>query len=243
MFKKLTLALCACLFIANSVSAESPTGGASITSYPAYPNKYNPDHFTVELRPGESAQEVLRIKNKSTIPLLYVLTGVDHSNDDFKRASFKLSTDTQTGTGLWIVPEFKTISLNPGEVALVNFTITVPKDAEMKTYLAGLSVETQKVGTIKQKDGMNLAVNIRKAERIEIKVTDNPQPVEKRPPPSIPWNQLYFMASLGIFLLAILYIGFTQLKKHRAKKRAHKAAAGHAEKGEHTAKPAHHEKK
>jgi hypothetical protein len=237
MLRKLLLAFGICLLIGNSVSAETPK--FSISSKPAFPNKFEPERFRVELAPGTSTQETLKLINPTDNSLQYLLTGVDQMNDDKEKPSFRLSTDTQTGAGLWIIPESRKVTLGPRETALINFSILVPQDAAPKDYLAGLSIEIQNVGTSKQK-GLDVSVSIRKVERINIKVTHDPQPVEKMPPPSIPWTQIYFLVSLGIFILAVLYIGFSQLKKHRAKRRANKAATGHPEKPAH---PSHHEKK
>jgi hypothetical protein len=196
--------------------------GPSISTYPAFPNKINSSQFTVELKPGSSATETVEIVNNSVSPIKYVLSGVDF----IEKGNYKTSTDPQTEAGLWIVPENKSVTLESEEKARINFSVVVPENAELKDYKAGLSIEVQNIGTTK-KNGMNLAVNLRKVETVNIKVTNDPKPIEKMPPPSLPWTKIYLGVSIGVFSLAALYLIVSQLKKHHARKSAHKPESTH----------------
>jgi len=238
MRKKLLFALLLCFLFPAILYAQDTNPG--LTSKPAYPNKINPSQFSVELKPGSSTTETEAIINNSTQPVTYLLVGLDSYTDEKNEVHFRASTDTQKEAGLWLVPEQKNVTLQAGETGLVNFSIIVPPSAKLGSYLGGLGVEIENIGTM-QKNGMNVAVNIRKVDRVNIKVTDNPQPIEKMPLPGLSWVQIYFYASLGVFILAVLIIGIIQIKKRRAKKRAahpdHDAEAHHATHPNHPSHP------
>lgn len=197
--------------------AQSGDIQQGVTSRPAVPNKINPYQFTMEIKPGESYTEVLEIQNSSNQKTVVQISGVDSGTNDTGSIAFKLSNEEQTEAGKWILPLQPTITMDPGQTIQTEFTVYVPTDTPLGDYLGGISVDVNNVG-MTQKDGQNVMVNIRKIEKVNIKVTDNPQPIEKMPPPSIPWTYIYFGVSLAIFVGVLLYLFISKAKK--GKKRA-----------------------
>lgn len=197
--------------------AQNGEVSQGVTSRPAFPNKINPFQFSMEIKPGDSYTEVLEIKNSSNQTTKVQISGVDSGTNAQGSVAFKLSTEEQTEAGKWIIPLQPQITLEGGQTAQTEFTVHVPKDALLGDYLAGISVDVNNIGTT-QRDGQNVMVNIRKIEKVNIKVTDNPQPIEKLPPPSVPWTYIYFGVSLAIFLGVMLYLFISKAKK--GKKRA-----------------------
>ncbi len=204
----------------------------SVTSRPANIYKVSPYEFTAEIKPGESAVDTVLITNSTDQPTTITLTGVDPFTNQEGKTSYKLSTDTQTDAGLWIVPEQKTVEIAPKQQAKVNFTISVPAGTELKNYLAGISVDVKSIASFNDKNGQQVRINVRKIEKVNIKVTDNPQPVEIMTyQGAISWAQIYLWSSLGIFVLALAIILFTQIKKRRLKKKhGHSSSIGTEEK-------------
>jgi hypothetical protein len=213
MIKKNLLLLILLVSLPFSALAQPVETKQGVYSKPAFPNKENPFQFSMEIRPGEAQTETLEIKNESTDTATIKIYGTDSGTNDKGSLAFKLSTEKQSEAGRWITPLQPNINLEPDQSINTEFTVLIPPDTEPGEYLGGISVEISNIGTQTNESGGKVQVNIRKIEKVYIKVTDNPQPIEKMPPPSIPWKYYYFGGSAGIFILAITYLFISKAKK------------------------------
>ena len=194
------------------ISCTSPTTDfqkRGITAYPASPNIEKPSQFSLEIKPGETKEESFKIENNYDNNFIVHIFGVDSFVNNKDETVFKLSSEEQSSTGKWIIPTQQKITLEPGKNIEQNFTISVPKDAELGEYLGGLSVETK---NISNKEG-GVRINLRKVLKVNIKVTDDPQPIEKMPPPSPPWQYIYLGASIALFIGVMVYLFISKAKK------------------------------
>lgn len=203
------------LLLPFAVSAqETPT--QSFSSKPALPNKILPYKFSFELKPGDSGEDLVEVSNLSDQVTSFIIAGVDSSTNEKGQRTFLLATDEQKSVGQWIVPEFKEFTLGPKEKKTFSFKVNVPEGTPLGDYLGGVSVEAVNTGTM-VKEGQVLKVNLRMVNHVKIKVTDDPQPIEKYPVTN-PYMGIYFFASLAAFLAFLAYLGMSEVKKRRAKK-------------------------
>ena len=129
--------------------------------------------------------------------------------------------------GAWISFDKETekqLTLAPNEKQNINFTITVPADAEQKVYFGGVLVENLNTTDKEMQENFVIKTNARIGLTTKIKVTNDPQPVKKTPPGQssqlspTPWTQIYFYTSLGLFVVVIGAFAINALRK---KKHAH----------------------
>lgn len=196
------------------VSAQN---SQTFSGKPTYPNKLLPYQFSMELKPGTAGTETITISNNSDKTSTYILSGVDSNINEKGETNFRLGTDAQSDAGAWIGIQ-SSIEVPAKSEKQIDFTVNAPKDAAKKDYLAGISVESKGVNVV-QKDGQNISVNLRNVLKVNIKVTDTPQPVEKAPNPLLTPTNIYLGISVLLFVGVCIFLVVTQLgKKHKSKK-------------------------
>lgn len=177
----------------------------------ANPNTVEPKRFIFEIKPGEKAEDYVFVKNASDVPLKFVLYGSDGTRT--AQGSFAVETDEQSAdeVGKWITFEEKELMLQPGEGKKVKFRVEVPVGTPEGTYSGGVSAEKSKADT----NNANIIIAVRIALRVDVKVTGDPQPVEKKYAyvDENPFFQVYFWASLGLFVLSAGALGWSYFKE------------------------------
>lgn len=204
----------------GSASLLSPSGDEKqngFTSYPAHPNANNPKRFIYEMRPGETIEDALTVENLANLEQDFDLYGVDaviNEKDEFQPL---LNSDQKKEIGSWIKFETPEITLAGKTKSENKFTLTVPENTPYGNYLGFIGAE--KFGN----DKKNAQVKIvsRKVHKVEITVTDNPQPI---PTYEEEWNKAYANAlkikatsySTGaIFIACFGYLAYDFFKKRR----------------------------
>jgi len=211
--KNLLKAILVTLLVTNTAFAMSEFNDFLIG--PTFQDKVEPAYLHYQLKPGESVEDYLTVKNRSaTNEITIYLDGVDSERNEKNELAFKTSNKERTEFGAWVKLDAIEVALKPGESKNIKFTIKVPENAEKKDYVGGLSglmnSKTEETGMIKS--------NFRVVVRTFIKVTDNPQEIEKMPLPGPSINQIYFYVSTGIFAIAILiFLVFTVKNRKKAK--------------------------
>lgn len=142
----------------------------------ANPNRTDPQKFLFELKPGESAQEYGYIKNLSAIDLAINLYGADETTTNEGSFSLKSKDQPQNQVGTWITFEEKNVVLKPQEVKRVKFTLSVPKNTPLGEYHGGVAAEKTKPDS----QNPNITIAVRIGLRVDVKVTDTPQPIAKQ---------------------------------------------------------------
>lgn len=101
----------------------------SIGANPAYPKADNPrsaNIFILELKPGETAKDGIRISNPTKITRTVNLGAVDTIAAVDGSFSCKQNTEKKTGVGSWIKLDKQQITLAAGQDEVVDFTVTAP---------------------------------------------------------------------------------------------------------------------
>lgn len=200
--------------------ANLKSEGFTIT--PARPNSVNPRKFIFEIRPGESKQETVVIKNLSSESGTFYLYGADPTFSAQGTPAYKTRQAGGDGEGQWITFNQPEINLTGGEEKAVQFTLAVPEDAELGDYRIGIAMEKTK----KDANNPNITIATRIILHTDVKVTDNPSPVpkqgemmdgpQKTTPDDSPWQIYYFWISLGLFIasfLALIWVTFQEKKQ------------------------------
>lgn len=206
--------------------AESMMNDDAFNFTIANPNTVEPNRFIFEIKPGGKAEDYVYVKNASQVPLKFVLYGSDGTRT--AQGSFAVETDEQSAdeVGKWITFEQKELMLQPGEIKKIKFRVEVPAGTAAGTYSGGVSAEKSKPDT----NNANITIAVRIALRVDVKVTEEPQPVAKKYAyvDENPFFQIYFWASLGLFVLSAGALGWSYLKENRPKApKKHKTSHRH----------------
>lgn len=214
--KRLALiAIFSIAFVGTALAVDQGGFSASPTS----PNKINPSQFSYEAKPGSTLQDTLTVVNHDTKPMKLFIYAMDSVMKDGK-VQFKIESDPQTEVGKWTTVSQKEIDIPASSKQDIPFTITIPQDAALKDYLGGIAGEARSTDPTQ---GSQLKVNYRIVTKINLKVTNTPQPIEKRPTPPISPTQVYLYISAGLFVLVLAWFIAKSLqeRKHRKSSSAH----------------------
>jgi len=183
----------------------------------ANPNTNEPKKFIFELKPGQQARDSVIVKNEADVPLTFSLYGADGTKT--KQGTFALCTKNEQpkDIGKWITFDQKEITLNPGEQRLINFIISIPSDTPLGDYSGGVAAEKSQADT----NNPSLIIAVRIGLRVDVKVTDNPQPITKKYSviSNNPFFQVYFWASLLLFVASAGVLVWAYIKEKRQKKK------------------------
>jgi hypothetical protein len=237
MFKKLCLLFvgffCSGLFIAQAAEPTIVNGNQQTFSTQqnveqqinedrfnfviANPNTIDPKKFIFELKPGETSSDEVYVKNASDVPLKFSLYGADGTKT--AQGSFALRTKNEPlkDVGKWITFDEKEITLQPGEYKKVKFHLEVPSGTPEGTYSGGVAAEKSKPET----GNPNVTIAVRIGLRVDVKVTSNPHPASKKYADVVgnPFYQVYFWASLGLFLVSAGALGWSYYSDKKSPKR------------------------
>ena len=125
----------------------SVVSGEAEASFGIRPTEANPDKpetfsfFSHEILPGETIEDAAMVENHGGArgtAKIYVVDGITAINGGTTFTSDGYQTH---GTLNWLGLEVVEVTLDPGESALVPFTVSVPADAAPGEHVAGLVVE------------------------------------------------------------------------------------------------------
>jgi len=133
--------------------------GMGIGLFPANPDPnipYSQAWLIYNLVPGETKQDAFVVVNQGDKPVTLRLYPVDALVT--KDGSFALKDESapRQGVGAWVKLETDKLTLKPGERRLVNFTFTVPPNAEVGDHMGGIIAER-----IDQVEGQEGAIKVK----------------------------------------------------------------------------------
>lgn len=169
----------------------------------AYPNSIQPKQFIYELRPGEVVSDYVYLKNHSDVDLKFDLFASDETRSAQGTFALKTQNEEKKLVGKWITFDEPTITLKPGQEKLLKFHVTIPKDQPLGSFSGGISGQKTKPDA----NNPSVLIAARIGLRVDIKVTDNPQPVPKlkqqvKTAEVNPLYWAYFYVSLALFLIS-----------------------------------------
>ncbi len=197
---------------AGSTQASTPD---KFMLYPVDPNTVNPHFLIYEMKPGEEFTEKMFLKNFTPEEknfTLYVTDRLVEQNGDHKVIVFKNDNEEREMPKWITVTPDKTAVKSQDEVP-VTVHIKIPADAKMGDYEGGIAV----VKIEPSKTMKNISIAVRYVIDVRIKVTDNPQHIERysevKSGPT-----LYFYLSILLFGGSVGYYFFATHKEKKRKK-------------------------
>lgn len=214
MIKK-PLAILFCLYLLNASVAYALSTDYQV--YPYEPNAEYPSVFRYEIKPGDTVTDKLVLLNTSDTDNKISLYGVDSATtNDGKNLAYLTRDKNMKEVGKWLTFNHEEDTLFPKENKVIPFTISIPANTPLGTYKGGISAEkiylnTNKIGSA------NINTALRVMSPVEIKVTNDPQPIAKK---TYTVMSPYFWISASFFVIVMGYLLFSKLhnKKHHAKK-------------------------
>lgn len=127
------------------------------------------DYFVLNMRPGHSRDQRVRVSNGSSKDLEVRLAAADASTAQMGGVDYGSEDAARVATGDWIVLDEPQVALSPGESKLVEFSIKVPSDAGEGVHLAGLSVWVEGTGS-QRGTGSPATINLQSRRVIAVQV-------------------------------------------------------------------------
>jgi hypothetical protein len=181
-------------------------------------NAIKPNEIIAELKPGETYQDIITVENQNDIAQNFSAYGSDEKTGKDNKTAYKFKSDTQENIGLWLTfnePEFL---LQPKEKKGLPFKIIIPVGTKLGEYKGAISIQQESV-----KAGV-LNYSARTALKVDIKVTDNPQPVPKMDHSIFGYIKFYLAkASWFFWTTVIIFLGclWYFIRARRKEKHAH----------------------
>lgn len=189
----------------------------SFTAVPADPNLINQNKFILEARPGDEIEEKLYVENKSTEPIKLKLYPIDGQINAEAKFTGQNADQQQIHIGQWAKIEKQEMNLNPGEGQVVNYTIAIPNKTALGNYFGGIAIENVPANNNDQ----TLQINSRIIVRVDLKVTENPNPPAKLYPEKSFWqkiNKTYLTIAGLLFIFSLVGLYLTSRKEKLSKR-------------------------
>lgn len=206
-------AIMATVVFANTAAAQTQAS-EGFTLTPLHPNAVKPNQFIYELKPGDTLTDEVIVRNENPEQQNFWLYAADQNLNETNAFEIYRPEDTDGNTfiGRWVVPEKQEFPLPGYGDETIKIRITIPKDAPLGEYTGGLAFERRKF----EEKNPNLMLAFRVINKINLKVTNDPQPV---PMLQTGWTpNPYLLGSSGLFLGSMIYYFAARRKeKKRAK--------------------------
>lgn len=140
--------------------------------------------FVYEIRPGDSLNDEVVVKNLSDKESKLEIYSVDREESDSSGEGFspKSKDAERLYVGKWITLGKNLITLAPNAEEKIRFTIKIPSDTAQKDYAGAIIVQEEiadKSDIKSTKDQQLITVATRGGVRMYVKVTDNPRIIKK----------------------------------------------------------------
>lgn len=130
-------------------------------------NQSNTQWVELDMKPGESVQRELVVKNHSAQEATFGLQAADGYFTDTGRFNMLASDEPSEAAGTWISIQ-EEITVAPKASENVRFTVTVPENATPGDHAAGVASSTTSIG--QSADGASLGVESRIGFRVITRV-------------------------------------------------------------------------
>lgn len=181
-----------------------------------YPNAEN-DHLLHEAKPGDVIEDYVTVRNTGTTSYNFEIYTADSGTTNLGTFALKGQEDEKVTVGKWTTFASDHVLLEPDETKTLKVTITVPEDTEYGFYEGGIAMEREKPS----KNLPKITIASRVVQRVQIRVTEDPQEIPKRERQgdNSLTSTIFFYSTLGVFALAMVYLGFTFLRDRKKKKK------------------------
>lgn len=171
MFKRLTLFFVATFTLLNVITV-SALGLGGVSGKPAG-NPYSSEArtwFIYNLAPGTEHKDAVEVYNPTDQIKTVVVYPADSTPSSDGGFALKQKVEAMTDVGSWISLEKNEVTLNPGEVATIPFTIKIPADKPLDVgeHSGGIMIEDKQPNTVA--NGQGIILNTRVGIRVYINI-------------------------------------------------------------------------
>lgn len=191
---------------------------------PTNPNAETPEYFIYETKPGDTINDKVTVHNQSDTDVSLRIYGTDTDINNQGDEVLRAYADRGENIGSWLSIDGKNeteLTLAPGEIRDIAFSIAVPPETEQKKYNGGILVENISKNVNRElAENIQIKTNARLGIKTFVTVTDNPRVIKKLSElrSGTPWQQTYLYVSVALFVIVIGAFAIHGLGK---KKRAH----------------------
>ena len=135
----LAVAIAAPVIVAGTRAGAVTSPSVGAATGPGSHLSPNRGHYLVQLRPGESITQTVKITNTAKQTVLTRITGADALTNEATGVAFRSPLNAQALQAKWISVATPAVTLAVGETRLVSFTVRVPPGTPPGQYMAGIS--------------------------------------------------------------------------------------------------------
>lgn len=166
-------------YIPDRLGFKKVTNGLDLRPADHYTDEYE-GWFILEGAPGDVLNERLFIRSyrgeAEDFSLIVLDAGRAYLPED-EGFTFKADDAVQDGVGSFVLLPEKEVHLEPFEGKVMNFTLTIPADAEIGYYAGGILADAiEEEGELPVSAQFGARINTRIGVRIYLNVTDSPSP-------------------------------------------------------------------
>lgn len=169
------------LFVAGAAagpaSAAIPAMAFSIRPDPNGSLSAGQDYFVLRAEPDDVVGDALEVSNRTSRPVDVMLAAVDATTAQLGGVDYTPSESRPRAAGAWIELEETALTLTPGEVRTVPFSITVPPDPPSGVNLGGIAAWTPPPGDDSADEGLTAAAEVQTRRVVAVQV-ELPGPAE-----------------------------------------------------------------
>jgi len=207
--------------LADEIISDDKKIDEGFTIQPTYPNGIEMRVLMSEIKPGESSEDYLTIKNTGEIEQYFKLYPVEKKENN----TYTGEKEELRSIGKWLSLEPSEITLKPEETAQIKVNIKIPSNTELGTYNAGISLSKFKPAA----NYKTITIESRVIQNVSVKVTNNPQRLitlqeylqkqkEQKMHQANTFNsQTYFFLSIVVFIASMSYVLYATLKEKKNK--------------------------
>lgn len=116
-------------------------------------------NFAYAVEPGATIDDAVLVRNSGASALTLALYGSDAFTDDSGALDIATAETGSDAIGTWIAPSVDSVTIEPGGLVRIPFTVTVPEDAQPGEHAGALL-------TVLESSGDTVSVDMRYATRV-----------------------------------------------------------------------------
>lgn len=120
-------------------------------------------NFAYALEPGAVVEDAVLVRNSGATVLDLAVYGSDAFTDGSGALDIATTETGSNAIGTWITPSIESVHIEPGDVARIPFSVTVPTDAQPGGHAGALLTALQSAGE-------TVSVDMRYATRVTVTV-------------------------------------------------------------------------
>lgn len=159
-----------------AVVCARASAGAGQAVFALHPEHYDPalavtqSYFVTQEQPGSSFTNSVRVVNAGTRTGTVLLYAVDATTGRTSGAVYLDGTKPRRGVGSWVTLGTRSLTLGPGQSALVPVTVHVPATARPGDHLGGIVAENAAITRSSGKGALQIRVRHLTIVAVEVQV-------------------------------------------------------------------------